>query len=95
MVNNPKGLHMRPAGLLAQLAGQFEAQVEVANGSVRVDGRSVLDLMTLSASAGSRLTVSARGPDAQRAVDALAQFIETDVTEEDEENESPVESDAE
>ena len=80
-VNNPKGLHLRPAGLLAQMAGRFQSQIELTNDGLTVNARSVLDLLTLVATAGSQLTVTARGEDAQEAVDALADFIETDTTE--------------
>ena len=78
IVNNPKGLHLRPVGTLAQMAGQFESQIEVTKDGLSVDARSVLDLMTLVATPGSEIVISARGPDAQRAVDALVHFIETD-----------------
>ena len=80
---NPKGLHLRPAGLLAQLAGQYSAEVTLTKDNLTVDARSILDLLTLVATEGSELIVSARGDDAKPAVDAIVQFIATDVTEED------------
>ena len=79
-VNNPKGLHLRPAGILSQLAGRFESHVEVSKDSLTVDARSVLDLLTLVAEQGSVLTIVARGSDAQEVVDMLVEFIETDTS---------------
>lgn len=80
-VNNPKGLHLRPAGVLSQLAGRFESKVEVSKDSLTVDASSVLDLLTLVAEQGSELTIVARGPDAQEVVDVMVEFIETDTSE--------------
>ena len=80
VVSNPKGLHMRPALLVVQLAAKFQSQVEITKDRLKVDARSVLDVMTLAATNGSSLVITARGSDAQAAVDALAQFLETDTS---------------
>ena len=61
---NPMGLHARPAAVLAGELGAMDVDIEI-NG---VDGQSVMMLMTLGAGQGTELTVSATGPDAQRAV---------------------------
>ncbi len=61
---NPMGLHARPAAVLAGELGAMDVEIEI-NG---VDGQSVMMLMTLGAGQGTELTVSATGPDAQRAV---------------------------
>ncbi len=61
---NPMGLHARPAAVLAGELGAMDVDIEI-NG---VDGQSVMMLMTLGAGQGAELTVSATGPDAQRAV---------------------------
>ena len=61
---NPMGLHARPAAMLAGELGAMDVEIEI-NG---VDGQSVMMLMTLGAGQGTELTVSATGPDAQRAV---------------------------
>jgi phosphotransferase system HPr (HPr) family protein len=45
---------------------------------LKVNASSVLDVMTLAATNGSTLVITARGNDAQEAVDALAHFLETD-----------------
>lgn len=79
-VGNPKGLHMRPALLVVQLASKFQSQIEIQKDSLKVNARSVLDVMTLAATNGSALVITARGGDAQEAVDALVQFLETDIS---------------
>src|SRR5690606_35965363 len=80
IVGNPKGLHMRPALLIVQLASKFQAEIEIKKESLTVSARSVLDVMTLAATNGSALVICARGNDAQEAVDALANFLETDIS---------------
>jgi phosphocarrier protein HPr len=75
-VVNPQGFHARPAHLFMKLAMTFQAQVEIVKGNEIVNGKSILDLLTLGAGNGTTLTLRASGPDAQAAVDALAQLIE-------------------
>ena len=83
VVNNPQGIHARPADLIVRLAKQFQANIEFVKDNYRVDGKSILNLMTLAAEQGTQLTIEADGPDAQAALDALAElfaanFAETD-----------------
>ena len=63
-----------------QLASKFQSQVEITKDSNKVSASSVLDVMTLAATNGSSLIITARGSDAQEAVDALAHFLETDTS---------------
>lgn len=75
-VNNPLGLHLRPAFLFAQLAAQFESKIEVVKGGERIDGKSILSILTLAAEQGTKLKIEAVGEDAQDALEALAQLVE-------------------
>ena len=76
IVVNPQGFHARPAHLFVKLAGSFTCQVEIVKGNEVINGKSILDLLTLGAQNGTTLTLQARGNDAQAAVDALAQLVE-------------------
>ena len=76
VVNNPQGLHMRPGELFVRMAGSFEAKIEVINGDRRVDGKSLLDVVTLGAEKGTELEIEADGPDAEAALDALTEFVQ-------------------
>ncbi|MEX2561479.1 MAG: HPr family phosphocarrier protein [Pirellulales bacterium] len=76
VVNNPQGLHARPADLLVKLATRFESKIEIIKDYERVDAKSILAVMTLAATAGTRLSIEAVGPDAQESVDALAELLE-------------------
>ena len=75
-VSNPQGLHARPADLFARLANRFQSTIEVIKDGQRVDGKSILEVLTLAAARGTRLMIVARGNDAQEAVDALGHLVE-------------------
>jgi phosphocarrier protein len=76
IVMNAHGLHARPADRFVRLACQFAAEVFVTKDSIRVNGKSMLDMLTLAAEKGSRLVLEATGSDAHAAVDALARLVE-------------------
>jgi phosphocarrier protein FPr len=74
-VELPHGLHARPAARLVQVASGFDADVEVANGTTGrgpVTARSLNAVATLGVAKGHQLEVTATGPEAERAVDAIA-----------------------
>ena len=70
------GLHARPAARFVELAGAFDAEITVANTSGKVSGGSIMGLMMLAAASQTQLDICARGPEAEKALDALARFIE-------------------
>lgn len=74
-VINARGLHARASAKLVKTAAQFDAQVSVGKDGHVVDAQSIMGLMMLAAGAGCCITVSAIGPDAQQAVDAIADLV--------------------
>jgi phosphotransferase system HPr (HPr) family protein len=77
VIRNPQGLHARPAEMFARMAMSFESRIELVHESQRVDGKSILHLLTLGARAGTRLILEAEGRDAEAAADALARLVES------------------
>jgi phosphotransferase system HPr (HPr) family protein len=77
-VSNPQGLHARPAFLFAQLAGKYSSTIEIVKGAERVDGKSILSILTLAVEQGTPLSLEAIGDDAEAALDALANLIQRD-----------------
>ena len=75
------GLHARPAGRFAQLAGRYQSEVTLSRGGEWVSGRSVLSILSLAASAETVLSVRAVGEDAEEAVAALGALLESDFAE--------------
>jgi phosphocarrier protein HPr len=73
---DPLGLHIRPAEQFVRLAMKFSCEIEVVRDNLRVDGKSIMHMLTLGAEPGAELRLEARGDDAEQAVNALARFIE-------------------
>ncbi|MGB9711840.1 MAG: HPr family phosphocarrier protein [Dissulfurimicrobium sp.] len=77
IILNRLGLHARPASRFASLASEFESDVRLIKDDAVVDGKSILEVLTLACPMGSRLKVRASGPDASAAVLALKALIES------------------
>jgi phosphocarrier protein FPr len=75
LIPNSAGLHARPAAVLANLAKQFSSDVWLQRGDARANAKSVVGLMGLDVRHNDKVTVTARGPDAQEAVAALVPQI--------------------
>jgi phosphotransferase system HPr (HPr) family protein len=75
VVANPQGLHLRPATAFAKLARQFTSTVFVLRNDQRANGKSQMELLLLAAENGATLTVEVAGPDADRALDPLADIL--------------------
>jgi phosphocarrier protein len=73
------GLHLRAAGEFANLARAFHSEVRVYCNGKEASGRSILELILLAAESGTLVEIEASGPDAEAAIDALAELIETGV----------------
>ncbi|MEZ3156293.1 dihydroxyacetone kinase phosphoryl donor subunit DhaM [Microbacterium sp. BWR-S6Y] len=79
VVVNPSGLHARPAATFVKAASRYDADVRIADleaGGDEVSGRSLLALMALGVRQGSRVRVSATGPQARQALDELRSLID-------------------
>ncbi|HEV8343417.1 MAG TPA: HPr family phosphocarrier protein [Candidatus Binatia bacterium] len=75
-VKNKLGLHARAAAQLVQTVNRFSAQVKISKDGQTVDGRSIMGLLTLAATQGSRIHVEAEGKDADEAVRAIEKLID-------------------
>lgn len=74
-VGNQLGLHVRAAAMVVRTMTPFSSRVSIRAGGSVADARSVLDLLTLSASKGTRIVVEAEGDDAEAAVATLGNLI--------------------
>jgi phosphocarrier protein HPr len=74
---NEKGLHARASAKFVNVVESFKdgADVTVAKGDETVSGKSIMGLMMLGAGIGSTITVTATGPQARAAVDALDALV--------------------
>ena len=74
-VRDAVGLHARPAGDLAELASEFDADIAVRNGGRTASAKSVTELMLLDATEGCELEFHLVGRDAKLAASALRRFM--------------------
>ncbi|MBS4913389.1 MAG: HPr family phosphocarrier protein [Veillonella sp.] len=76
-ITNESGLHARPATLFTQLAAKFASKITVSIGEKKADAKSILTVLTLGATKGAEVLISAEGADEAEAVAALAEFLTT------------------
>jgi phosphotransferase system HPr (HPr) family protein len=75
VIGNQLGLHVRAAAMVVRTMSPFSSKVFIRAGDSIADARSVLDLLTLSASKGTKIIVEAEGTDADAAVATLGDLI--------------------
>jgi phosphotransferase system HPr (HPr) family protein len=79
IIGNKLGLHARPAMLFVEAASGYEAEITVRRTDQRetVDGKSIMQMMMLAATQGTKVEIAASGSDADTAVKALVDLVES------------------
>jgi phosphocarrier protein len=72
---NRRGLHARASARFVQLAETFDAEITVSRDGLSVGGQSIMGLMMLAAGIGSTIDVTATGPEAAEALDAITALV--------------------
>ncbi len=75
-IQNRFGIHARPAALFVKTANRFQSDISVEKDGQRVSGKSIIGLMTIEGYQGAILQVTATGPDASEALDAIEDLIQ-------------------
>ena len=75
-IRNRAGIHARPAALIVQTANKFQSQVFFEKDSNRINGKSIMGIITLGATYNSSLTLITEGEDEQEALEAIAELFE-------------------
>jgi len=73
---NKYGLHARPAMQFVEVANKFGSKIEVSNGNLSVDAKSIMSVMRLAGTKGTVLKITADGDDSQPAVESLTKLVE-------------------
>ena len=76
ILNNPSGLHARPAKVFVNTAKQFKADIRVQHGTKKVNAKSMISILTLGVENGGQIRLIADGPDEDEAVTVLKAAIE-------------------
>jgi len=85
---NDAGLHARPASALVKLASKFESDFYIHMFGYKVNGKSILGVMTLAAEQGAELELELDGEDEEEAAEEIIALIKSgfgEVYEDDEE----------
>jgi phosphocarrier protein HPr len=84
LVSNNLGLHARAAAKLVRLASRFSSEVHISreDANQQIDSKSILGILMLAASKGTRLIFSVNGKDESEAGEAIRQLFETKFGEE-------------
>jgi multiphosphoryl transfer protein len=75
VIQNTAGLHARPARVLVDLAKQFQSAIYLSNGKKRVNGKSLIAVLTLGVTCGQALQIDVSGDDEETAAAALAAAV--------------------
>ena len=79
VVRCESGLHNKQATYFVQKANEYESSIWLESGSRRMNAKSLLGIMSLGVVTGTTVTLSASGPDAESAVNALDELLQRDV----------------
>ncbi|MBE6081443.1 MULTISPECIES: HPr family phosphocarrier protein [Tissierellales] len=75
IINNEVGLHARPAALFVRVANKFLSQINIESKGRKVNGKSIMGVMSLGAFQGEEIIITARGEDEKEAVEALVELL--------------------
>jgi phosphocarrier protein len=76
-IQNKLGLHARAAALFVQTVNKYSSQVTVSNDGQTADGRSIMGMLTLGATQGSKIQVEVTGEDADKALRAIEKLLDS------------------
>lgn len=81
-IKNRAGIHARPAALLVQTAGKFKAKFYIEKDNDRINGKSIMGIITLGAGYDTSLKLILEGDDEQEALEALVHLFDSKFEEE-------------
>nr|WP_315836984.1 HPr family phosphocarrier protein [Bradyrhizobium prioritasuperba] len=74
-ITNKRGLHARASAKFVQMVEQFDAEISVTRNGETVGGTSIMGLMMLAAGIGTTILISAKGREAETALDAITKLV--------------------
>lgn len=76
-INNPTGLHARPASQLVMECKKFQSEITLLRGEQTANAKSIMSIMAMAITGGDKIIVSAEGVDSKEAIEAISVFLET------------------
>ena len=75
VIKNQQGLHARPAAMFVQIVAKYNSSVTVRKGKERVNGTSIMGILTLGIQKDCTLTLEVDGEDAEKVINELLVFL--------------------
>ncbi len=76
-IKNRAGIHARPSAMIAQTAVKFSSRIFLEKAGNRINAKSIMGIITLAASFGSKIKIFAEGADEEAAADAIKKLFES------------------
>lgn len=77
LIKNPTGLHARPARRFVSLTQNFKSKLQIINGTIVVEPKSIFSVLSGELRCGVTVEVMAEGPDEEEAIESIYQFIDS------------------
>ncbi len=74
-VLNRAGIHARPAALIVKVANKFSSQLYMEKDRMKINGKSIMGIITLGAAYKSQITITTDGPDEEDAIEAIEKLF--------------------
>lgn len=75
IIKNPQGLHARPAAMFVQIASKYNSHVTIQKGEEKVNGKSIMGILTLGAQQNIKIILEVEGEDAGEAMVELEALL--------------------
>lgn len=75
IIKNPQGLHARPAAMFVQIASKYNSHVTIQKGGEKVNGKSIMGILTLGAQQNIKIVLEVEGEDADEAMAELEAIL--------------------
>ena len=74
-IQNPQGLHARPAALFVQIASKYDATINLIKDQEKVSGKSIMGILTLGANQNSKIIIQVEGENAEKILQELEALL--------------------
>ena len=81
-ITNKLGLHARPAAEFVKAASQSQSEIYITKDGERIDGKSIMGILTLEAHCGTKIVLEVDGEDAEEIFSVLVRILEGNGTDE-------------
>lgn len=78
-INDPLGIHARPAGQIVTEAKKFSSTITIKADSKQANASKLIAVMSLGVKTGQTVIVEAEGEDEEAAIESMKQFFEANL----------------